>query len=108
MKTGITRGRVDGIGTYMGVAPACHIVPLKNPSEQISDFGDSGAVWYDPTTLNAVALHCKGARPEERDQFAIGTLMEAVCYELRVAHWVPQPRIRRGLAEGIAPHFAEV
>jgi hypothetical protein len=59
--TCVTRGRVDYIGPFETVPNAMRIVALPDdPNARICDFGDSGAVWFDETTGEAVGLHLKG------------------------------------------------
>lgn len=59
--TGVTRARVQGIGTFNGVFPAVQLRPLLGGvGTVISEPGDSGAVWYRPETGAAVGLHVAG------------------------------------------------
>jgi len=78
--TGITRAVVDGIGTYYQSYPwnsrkaieGFRLVPLdpQNPNNvEISDEGDSGAVWYDPNTFEGVGLQTAGERSTLPSQF---------------------------------------
>lgn len=73
--TGVTRGRVDGEGIYYFNYPTpsgktkrigiegFKLMPVKqgNPNKvEISSNGDSGAIWYQPTSNSAVGLHFAG------------------------------------------------
>jgi len=62
-KTAITRGRVDGVGRYFIVLEServaidgFRLVP-RDEGEVIAYGGDSGSLWYDPTTSLGVGLH---------------------------------------------------
>lgn len=56
-----TKAYVDAIGAYGAFPAAMHLRPLgDDPHSIISEGGDSGAVWYDPLTHEAVGLHVKG------------------------------------------------
>lgn len=73
--TGITRGRVDGIAQeFAGLHYVIRLVALDGATGPLCDFGDSGSVWYDPTTGEAVAVHCKGgSAPTMDNAYAIAT-----------------------------------
>jgi len=72
--TGLTRARVDGIGTYKVVhtlpngdrktveIDGFRLIPqdLAAPQAALSLPGDSGACWIDPDTGDAVGLHMAG------------------------------------------------
>jgi hypothetical protein len=59
--TCVTRAYVDAIGRYYNYAAAIHLRPLDDDQEAtISASGDSGAVWYDAKTGEAIGLHVKG------------------------------------------------
>jgi hypothetical protein len=90
--TGITRGRVEGIGTYFypgmrsGVrgfrlVPAGPDQPL---TEDLSAVGDSGAVWYDPETNTGVGLHCAGDVGDPSHEFAVACYLSRVMAVLDV------------------------
>ncbi|WP_299419519.1 hypothetical protein [uncultured Shimia sp.] len=80
--TGLTRARVDGIGTYKVVHTNCdgrrksvevdgfRLVPqdAAAPHAALSLPGDSGACWTDPDTGDAVGLHMAG----EGDDWPVG------------------------------------
>jgi len=82
--TEITRARVDGIGHHMGLQNSFRLVGLDdNP---IADFGDSGAIWYDPATGAVVGLHCKGPITfTPSANFAIATRLTLVMSRLDVS-----------------------
>jgi hypothetical protein len=84
--TDVTTARVDGVaGPYGGVQASFHMVPVTNDGTLICDFGDSGAVWYDAATLEAVGLHCRGAEhPTGANQFAIASAVTVVLSRLQV------------------------
>lgn len=66
--TSVTHGVVDGKGTYMGLRWAIRLVPATAGTDiEISYDGDSGAVWYDPTTGKGVGLHSKGELNQNPD-----------------------------------------
>lgn len=87
--TGVTSGKVDGFGRYFinysvgrkGI-DGFKLVTVKagNPgNEEISSGGDSGSIWYEPTSLNAVGLHFAGeTSPTPNEEHAIA------CYTTRV------------------------
>jgi endonuclease G len=84
--TGVTRGRVDGMGTYFypgaeqGVG-GFHLVPadIDDPDTQdLSAPGDSGSVYYDPKNRTGVGLHCAG------DVDSPGGESAVACYLTRV------------------------
>ncbi len=85
--TGLTRAMVDGIGLYEGFSSAIHLVPLPGEADpMICRPGDSGAIWYDATTGEAVGLHCLGpVAPNPLDEFAIATKMVKVMRNLQLA-----------------------
>lgn len=59
--TGITRAKVARCGVYQGCKPGFELVPVDgNPNTEISMGGDSGAVWYDPNTGEAIGVQCRG------------------------------------------------
>jgi hypothetical protein len=78
--TGVQRGLVDGIGVFEGLKFSFHLVPEVPDGEcQISEPGDSGAVWYDPVTLQAVGLHAKGEPSGSNLQdYAIATSVKKI------------------------------
>jgi hypothetical protein len=68
--TGVTRGKVDGAGTYKVNYPVGEreidgfklvSIRVRNADdEEISLGGDSGSIWYDPVTKEGVGLHFAG------------------------------------------------
>jgi len=73
--TGVSRGRIDGMApTFAGLRFVFRLVPLPGDAGPLCDFGDSGAVWYDPVTGEAIGLHCKGGdTPDRINAYAIAT-----------------------------------
>ena len=85
--TGITRGRVQGIGTFNNVFPAIHLRPLLGGmGTVISDRGDSGAVWYSTISGAAVGLHVAGDN-SGANPFAIAAVLTEVVRGLRLT-WI--------------------
>ena len=91
--TGVTRGRVDGLGTYFypnapnGVA-GFRLVPngTDDPDRQdLSASGDSGAIWYDPGTRAGMGLHAAGETGKPAHEFAIACYLTRVMSALRVS-----------------------
>ncbi|MDE2652910.1 MAG: hypothetical protein OXI71_03755 [Gemmatimonadota bacterium] len=85
--TGISWGVVDGIAdNYDGVTNGVYIVPHdpENGGDvELSRGGDSGAIWYDPETMEAVGLHVKGAAdPNPVNDYGIASTLTAVLEEL--------------------------
>jgi hypothetical protein len=73
-----TKAQVDGIGTYkiqysVGIAPISvaidgfKLVRLEKEDSEVSQPGDSGAVWYDPETQTGIGLHFAGEVNNEPD-----------------------------------------
>jgi hypothetical protein len=88
--TGLTRGRVDGIGTHGGTAYSLRLVPTAGSPGPICLDGDSGAVWYDAATALAVGLHCRGpAFRESHASYAVASAMTQVFAQLRLR--MPDP-----------------
>jgi hypothetical protein len=93
--TGITYGRVDGMGCYFldysvgrrGIH-GFKIVSRKpgNPdNEEISSGGDSGSLWYDPDTNEGIGLHFAGeTNPSPRAEHAIACFLPRVLSALKV------------------------
>jgi hypothetical protein len=84
-RTGVTRGRVQGIGTHDGRPASFYLVPAPGGTPQLSDSGDSGSVWYDPVTSEAVGLHVRGPlqfNPEH--EYAVATPIWSALRILRV------------------------
>jgi len=80
--TGVTRARVQGIGTFEGVFPAIQLRPLLGGvGTVISEPGDSGAVWYDAASGAAAGLHVAGG-VSDGNTYAIGAVLVEVMTEL--------------------------
>ena len=76
--TGVTRARVQGIGTFEGVFPAIQLRPLQGGiGTIISEPGDSGAVWYHADSGAAVGLHVAGG-VSEGNTYAIAAVATEV------------------------------
>jgi hypothetical protein len=77
--TGVSRARVDGIGSFYGIQYGIYLVPLEGQTAPIAAAGDSGACWYDPGTGQGVGIHCKGfARPVGTANFAVAASLKLV------------------------------
>jgi hypothetical protein len=89
--TGVTRGFVDGIGLNDGLRSSMRLRPLPGAADpKIARPGDSGAVWYDPRTREAVGLHCKGPQdPSPVFEFAVATRMTKVIFNLELDFVTP-------------------
>lgn len=73
-RTGLTRGRVVDV---KGVNVRIH--PLKGKEdEEVSDGGDSGALWYFPDTGCGAVLHTYGEKRNGHEEYAAGRLLSAV------------------------------
>ena len=94
--TGVTRGKIDGVGSYTLTYPVgsktiqgFKIVPIifNNPdNEEISAGGDSGSIWYDPQTHEGVGLHFAGeSNPDPRQEHAIACHLPRVLSALNVS-----------------------
>lgn len=84
--TGVQHGLIDGIGVYEGLKFSFHLVPEDDAAEcRISEPGDSGAVWYDPVTRQAVGLHAKGEPSGSNLQdYAIATSVKKIALLLNI------------------------
>jgi hypothetical protein len=82
LKTDGTTGVVEGIGLFEGLGPSMLLRPFGNPP--FAQPGDSGAVWYEPSTGRAVGLHVRGNLPGDPNPFAIATSVVKLCQELDV------------------------
>lgn len=84
--TGVTRARVDGFGSYAACFPAILLVPEDDGGDiEISAEGDSGAVWYDPDTREAVAVQCIGEDPQAPNlEWAAAAVLEPIARKLGV------------------------
>ena len=93
--TGITRAKVDGYGTYFisyssgrkGIT-GFKLVSEKpgNPdNEEISSGGDSGSIWYDPDSKEAVGLHFAGeTSPNPSREHALACFTSRVFPKLNI------------------------
>jgi endonuclease G len=80
--TGVTRARVQGIGTFEGVFPAIHLRPLLGGlGTVISGPGDSGAVWYLASGGAAIGLHVAGGVTDD-NTYAVAAVLTEVMTEL--------------------------
>ncbi len=94
--TGVTRGRVDGLGRYfihysvgrVGI-DGFKLVTAKdgNPdNEEISAGGDSGSVWYDPQTGQGVGLHFAGeTNADPKAEHAVACFLPRVLETLNIS-----------------------
>ena len=99
--SGVTRGRVDGVGRYfidysvgrVGV-DGFKIVTIKkgNPdNEEISSPGDSGSVWYSPVSKEALGLHFAGETDfEPGEEHALACHMPRVLTALNASLAAPE------------------
>jgi hypothetical protein len=80
--SGLTRARVQGIGTFEGVFPAIQLRPLLGGiGSVISEPGDSGAVWYRADTGAAVGLLVAGGVSDD-NTYSIAAVLTDVMVEL--------------------------
>lgn len=96
--SGLTRGRVDGVSLSTNIdwgserhyfEDQIHIVPLdpwpKGPYDDVSEGGDSGAVWVDEDSGRAVGLHFAGdTGGVTENEHALANRMSRVLDALRV------------------------
>ena len=81
--TGTTRARVIAVGRPADGRPNAFILErLSGDTQPISWAGDSGAVWYDPTTLEGVGLH-HGGEPEEGKAVAVSLPLIKASWDLK-------------------------
>ena len=84
----VTHAIVDGVGIYPGVGPGLRLRPIVDDGSYgpISDFGDSGAIWYEPDTRLAIGMHARGSDfQNEVEQFAIASCLPDVFERLQIA-----------------------
>jgi hypothetical protein len=83
--TGITVGLVTAVvPSFVGLKSVITLM-RPSPDQPLCDFGDSGSVWYDRDTGEAVALHCKsGAAQGKPNAYAIATILMHVVQRLNV------------------------
>jgi hypothetical protein len=96
-RTGVTHAKVGGKGRYkvpyQGVGRRAIdgfvLVPTRrgNPrNEEITEPGDSGAIWYDPRTQEGVGLHFAGeTNRRPTDEHALACFLPSVLEELDVS-----------------------
>jgi endonuclease G len=84
--TGVTRGRVTGIGFFGGLLEALYIAPLPGAQDRtLARRGDSGAIWYDPAGDEMVGLHLRGPfAPSPVNEFALASQMTKVFTNLEL------------------------
>ena len=58
--TGITCAKVIHVGAYPDCTPGFKLEQLDHSTNKISMGGDSGSIWYDPKTYEAIGVHCGG------------------------------------------------
>jgi hypothetical protein len=83
----VTHAIVDGIGIYPGIGPGLRLRPIVDDGSYgaISDFGDSGAIWYEPDTGLAIGMHARGSDfQNEVEQFAIASCLPDVFERLQI------------------------
>jgi endonuclease G, mitochondrial len=103
--TGVTQGRVDGIGIYFldldgeGRKPkeGFHLIAIdgEDPTHQISDNGDSGAVWYangNGNLAEGIGLHIAGDLSNADPEHAIACHLAGILDRLGVSLTPPAPR----------------
>lgn len=91
--TGVTIGRVDGIGWYSyttrGVSRPLfgfRLVPAPGGATEISAGHDSGSLWYDPASREGVGLHCAGEEyGGAENEYAIACLLSTTLSALNVS-----------------------
>ena len=104
--TGVTQGRVDGIGVYTlhysdspdlndsKTIEGFKIVSIidGNPNnEEISSGGDSGAIWYDPVTKEGVGLHFAGeCDADPKQEHALACHLPRVLETLNISLTPPE------------------
>jgi endonuclease G len=117
-RTGITRGRITDVeGTArINYGPVDRIIrrvftiePLQSLGE-VSDSGDSGALWLGSATMRAVGLHFAGSnRPERALAMDLQPVLDALDVDLDVsrpsaaARPLARPRAVAGFSTPAAP-----
>jgi endonuclease G len=83
--TGVTRGRVEGVGTYFypdlpGGVAGFRIVPEHDDPTRfdLAAEGDSGAVYFDAQTGAGVGLHCAGGVDSILGEVAVACSLSTV------------------------------
>lgn len=116
--TGVTQGKVDGIGAYT-ISYSVGAITIQgfkivsvidgNPNnDEISSGGDSGAIWYDPVTKEGVGLHFAGETdPDPRKENAIACNLATVLEALNIS-LVPLAEQRDGLTVSIEATVASL
>ena len=78
--TGITCAKVSAVGIpYRNCKPGFELVPVDDRTSEISMGGDSGSIWYDPETYQAIGVHCRG---DGDDHFLTEWAQAAMLYYL--------------------------
>ncbi len=92
-KTGKTRAKVDGLnftysmafGAKRQLIDCFRLVPIPNDGfKEISDGGDSGALWYDPNTLEGVGLNIAGEDDQNTSDYALACPLSNILSGLNV------------------------
>ena len=93
LRTGITRGKVEGIGRYfvkfnhgrIGI-DGFKLVPADDMGQELSGKGDSGSVWYEPESGAGVGLHFGGELSSDTEQeFGLACHLDLVLNELNAS-----------------------
>lgn len=110
-RTGVTRGRVTDVDATMRMQYGAVTKIIRNVMsiepiasfDQVSGPGDSGALWIDSATNQAVGLHFAGSDSPER---GLAMDLQSVLDALNVDLAIPRPAARRiwsGAAAPVAP-----
>jgi hypothetical protein len=91
--TGVTRGRVDGIGRYYySSAPAgvdgfrLRVEGFDGAHQELSAAGDSGALWLGSDDLSVgYGLHCAGEVNDPANEWAVACGLQQVLSTLQVS-----------------------
>ncbi len=108
--TGVTEGIIDGVsaslsidygdGVVQSFDDQIHIVPRPpwpGVDYEVSQGGDSGSVWIDDATGNAIGLHFAGeVSPSPQDENAIANPIGRVATELRFSFLPVFRKLRAG------------
>lgn len=76
-----TSAVVDFVGQVKTVHASCRgmiLVPPPGATAPISARGDSGAIWYDPSTGQGVGIHLEGNAPGSPSQATACSLVDAL------------------------------
>ena len=100
-RTGITHGRVTDVegtariryGTIDRIIRRVFTIEPRRSFEEVSDSGDSGALWIDPATMQAVGLHFAGSNmPERALAMDLLTVLDALDVDLATDRPLPAAR----------------